>query len=76
MLQDPENFEEWELEVWADNLSSAQAKCGYIAQRVGLTEVIAVSQETKKLSKNGTYRFVCWFRSEAKENDDDDNSDN
>ncbi|WP_088895030.1 hypothetical protein [Leptolyngbya ohadii] len=75
MLQDPENFEEWELEVWAENLATAQAKCGFIAQRVGLTEVINVSQETKNPSRNGTFRFVCWFKSESQGNDDDNSDD-
>ena len=65
MLQDPENpFEEWEDEVWAETLDTAQAKCKDIAEKVGLTEVINVTQTTKRPSKQGNYRFICWFRTE------------
>ncbi len=65
MLQDPEQpFEEWEDEVWAASLDAAQTKCEYIAERAGLTEVINVTQTTKRPTKYGSYLFTCWFRTE------------
>lgn len=72
MLQDPENYEEWEDIIWAKNLDSARSTCEYIARRAGLTEVINVTQESKKPSAQGDCRFICWFRSE-KTNHDDNN---
>lgn len=73
MLTDPENYEEWEDVVWAANESEAWKRCQAIANEAPLTEVINVTQETKRLSKKGTYKFVCWFRSEVKPNDNSNN---
>ena len=65
MLQDPDNpYEEWEETVRASNLATAQSKCELIASQFSLTEVIKVTQVTKTPSKNGTYKFICWFRTE------------
>lgn len=73
MLTDPENpHEEWEFSVWASNFDTARSKCEYIASEVELTEVINVTQESKKLSKTGQYKFICWFRTE-KPNDNSNN---
>ena len=67
MLVDPENTEEWEIDVWAENLDTARSRCEAIAERYGPTEVINVTQATKKRSPQGEYKFICWFRSEAQE---------
>ncbi len=75
MLQDPENYEEWEFEVRAENLEKARVKCERIAANNPLTEVISVSQATTTPYK-GTYRFVCWFRSEAIGHDNDSDTGN
>lgn len=65
MLQDPENpYEEWEDTVQASSLAIAQSKCEIIASQYPLTEAINVTQTTKTPSKNGTYKFLCWFRTE------------
>lgn len=66
MLQDPENFEEWEDQVWASNDAEARRKCEFMASETGLTEVINVSQASERKSKKGNYRYICWFRSEVK----------
>lgn len=70
MLNDPENFEEWSETIRAADMDAAKVRCQRMAERIGLTEVINVSQETKTRSY-GTYRFVCWFRSEVTDNDGD-----
>lgn len=72
-LIDPENLEEWEDYVWAVDESEAWKRCQFMADRAEATEVINVTQETKGRSKNGTYKYTCWFRSEVKP---DDNSNN
>jgi hypothetical protein len=65
MLQDPENpYEEWEDTVQASSLVMAQSKCEIIASQFPLTQVINVTQITKTPNKNGTYKFLCWFRTE------------
>lgn len=69
MLQDPENVEEWEFEIWAESLEKARVRCEYMAQNSGLTEVLDVTQKSKNPSQNGSYLFVCWFRSEVKPDD-------
>ena len=73
MLTDPENYEEWEETVWAVDEVEAHQKCQAIADEAELTEVIKVTQETRRRSKKGTYRFVCWFRSEVAPNDNSNN---
>ncbi|BDA71317.1 hypothetical protein RIVM261_002050 [Rivularia sp. IAM M-261] len=66
MLQDPDNpYEEWEDTVWASSRAMAQSKCELIASQFPLTEVINVTQATKTPSKDGTYKFICWFRAEV-----------
>jgi len=71
MLIDPENIEEWELVVRATDLSTAKQRCQAIADGQPLTEVGGVTQLTTT-PYNGTYRFICWFRSERRDSDDDD----
>lgn len=74
MLQDPENpFEEWEDMVWALNLEAARSKCEFLASETELTEVINVTQATKKSSKSGNYKFICWFRTEKFNYDNSNN---
>jgi len=72
-LIDPENFEEWEFEVRAIDLNAAKVRCEAIAANEPLTEVLSVTQATVT-PYNGTYRFVCWFRSEVKANDSNSDS--
>jgi hypothetical protein len=74
VLTDPENLEEWSEEVWATTFEEAQRKCQQIAGRE-LTEVFNVTQKTKNPAKNGSYKFICWFRTE-KVDDGSDNSNN
>ncbi len=70
MLKDPDNpYEEWEDTVWASSKAMAQSKCELVASQISLTEVINVTQATKTPSKNGTYKFICWFRTEVVNND-------
>jgi hypothetical protein len=66
MLTDPENpYEEWSDEVWAETLEEARRKCEFLADSGRtLTEVTSVTQKTRTKSKQGTYRFICWFRTE------------
>lgn len=72
MLQDPENpFEEWEEQVWAPNLEVARSRCAFIAEQYDLVEVFNVSQKTKAPTKTGQYLFICWFRAEVTEVEDD-----
>lgn len=68
MLIDPENFNEWEFEVRAKDLNEAEKKCEAIASSEPLTEVLSVTQVTVTPYK-GTYRFICWFRTEVVPND-------
>lgn len=64
MLTDPENpSEEWTDEVWAKSLEEAKALCQKMAGD-DLTEVINVSQKTRRPSKTGAYLFICWFKTE------------
>ncbi|PSB26647.1 hypothetical protein C7B82_19270 [Stenomitos frigidus ULC18] len=63
VLTDPEKLSEsWEADVWAPNLHTAQSMCEAIAG--DLTEVINVTQVTKKPTKQGEYKFICWFKAE------------
>ncbi len=74
MLTDPENpSTTWEADVWAPNLQKAQFICEQIASRYPLTEVANVTQAAKNPSKDGDYKFICWFRAEVPNNDDSDN---
>jgi outer membrane protein assembly factor BamD (BamD/ComL family) len=71
-LFDPENdYEEWAKELRAKNLGEAKAKCEAIANREPLTELLSVSQATVT-PFNGTYRFICWFKSEVNNDASDD----
>lgn len=72
MLTDPENYEEWEFEIRAADINVARRKCEAIAANQPLTEVLTVTQATTT-PYNGTYRFICWFKSEVIA-DDDSNS--
>lgn len=72
-LIDPENVEEWQFEVRATDLKTAQMKCEAIAAKEPLTEVLSVSQSTVT-PYQGTYRFICWFRSEVVPDDNDNDS--
>ena len=73
MLQDPGNpYDEWSVEIFAENLSAAQKQCQFIANSGELTEVLNVSQRSKIPNKQGSYRFICWFRSEVKYDDSND----
>jgi hypothetical protein len=70
MLQNPDNpHEQWEEIVRAPSLAIAQSKCELIASQFPLTEVINVTQVTKTPSRNGTYKFICWFTTEIINND-------
>jgi hypothetical protein len=75
MLLDPENFVEWDVEVRASDLEAAKKRCQVIANSHVLTELLNVTQATTT-PYNGTYRFICWFRSEGKLNNDDSDTDN
>ena len=73
MLQDPEaEMEEWEQEVFAPDLATAQQKCQNIAINAGLTEVLSVTQKTKTPNRSGNYTFICWLRSEVGGSDAND----
>jgi hypothetical protein len=75
MLQDPENpYEEWSEEVWAVNLEVARKQCQFLAGE-DLTIVLDVTQKTKTPSKNGTFKFICWFRTEKANNGTNDSND-
>lgn len=64
MLIDPENpSEEWAEEIRAKSLEQAKVICQELAGN-NLTEVLNVTQKTQKPSKNGTYKFICWFKTE------------
>ena len=64
MLIDPENLsEEWAEEIRAKSLEQAKVICQELAGN-NLTEVLNVTQKTQKPSKNGTYKFICWFKTE------------
>ena len=64
MLIDPENpSEEWAEEIRAKSLEQAKAICQELAGN-NLTEVLNVTQKTQKPYKNGTYKFICWFKTE------------
>ncbi len=77
MLQNPDNpHEKWEETVRATSLAMAQSKCELIASQFPLTEVINVTQVTKNPSKNGTYKFICWFKTEIIGNDSSTEIDN
>jgi hypothetical protein len=74
MLIDPENVEEWEFQVRAADINVARKKCEEIAANQLLTEVLSVTQATMT-PYNGTYQFICWFRSEATDDDNNNGSD-
>ena len=75
MLQDPENpYEEWSEEVWAVNLEVARKQCQFLAGD-DLTIVLDVTQKTKTPSKTGTFKFICWFRTEKANNGTNDSND-
>lgn len=63
MLTDPENFEEWTEEILAKSLEGAKILC---QKKAGdkLTEVLNVTQKTRKPFKNRNYVFICWFKTE------------
>jgi hypothetical protein len=63
-LIDPENpSEEWAEEIRAKSLEEAQSICQKMAGE-SLTEVINVTQQSRKPSKNKTFKFICWFKTE------------
>ena len=75
MLQDPENpSEEWSDEVWAATIEAARKQCQLLAGD-DLTNVLNVTQRTKTPSKNGTFKFICWFKTEKPSNDNGDSND-
>ncbi|QLE56782.1 hypothetical protein [Nostoc sp. TCL26-01] len=77
MLQDPDNpYSEWEETIRAVSLTAAQSKCELIASQFLLTEVINVTQTTITPTKNGTYKFICWFRTEIITDDSNNKTDN
>jgi len=64
MLTDPENLaDEWSDEIWAKSLEEAEKLCREMAGD-SLTEVLKVTQKNRKPSKLGTYKFICWFKTE------------
>jgi len=67
-------MENWEQEVFAPNLVTARQRCQNIANAVGLTEVLNVTQKTQTLNRSGNYRFICWFQSEVGGSPDADNN--
>jgi len=74
MLTDPENpSDEWSEEVWAKSIEEAQKLCRSMAGE-DLTEVLQVTQKTKTPNRKGSYKFICWFKTE--ESYDDSDSDN
>ncbi|HEY9631729.1 MAG TPA: hypothetical protein V6C84_30930 [Coleofasciculaceae cyanobacterium] len=71
MLTDPENSsDEWSDEVWAKSIEEAQKLCQSIAGEY-LTEVLQVTQKTKTPNRKGSYKFICWFKTEAPYDDGD-----
>jgi phosphate-selective porin len=71
VLTDPErSSEEWSDEVWAKSLEEAQKLCQLIAGDE-LTEVLQVTQKTKTPNKKGSYKFICWFKTEESYDDSD-----
>lgn len=65
MLTDPENpYDEWSDEVRATSLEEAERLCQDLAGDT-LTEVLNVTQKTRNPAKDGKYRFICWFKTEA-----------
>lgn len=73
MLQDPEGeLKDWEDWVWAPNADTAWSRCEALALEFdpsGLTTVTNVSQTTKRPTKTGNYKFICWFKTEVEPND-------
>jgi hypothetical protein len=70
MLTDPDRpFDEWQIEVRAKDISSAQAQCEAAIAPAQLVELLNVTQVTKNPNKNGEVKFVCWYRREAQEDD-------
>ncbi len=70
MLIDPENpSDEWQNEVRAPNLQAAILKCEAVIADVPLVELINVSQVTQTPNKKGDYKFVCWYSSEVRPDD-------
>lgn len=75
MLQDPDAaMENWEQEVFAPNLATARQKCQNIANAVGLTEILNVTQKSQTRNRSGNYTFICWFQSEVGGSTDADNN--
>ncbi len=73
MLTDPENpSEEWTFEVLAPDEATARTQCQFIADQNMLSEVQNVTQYTKTKNRQGKYKFICWFKSEVF-NDNDNN---
>lgn len=72
MLRDPENSYEWTQEVRASNLEVAKIRCQNIANHYPLTEILQVTQLTVTPSKQGEYKFICWFISEGVSTDAND----
>ena len=73
-LIDPENYEEWEDDVWAISESEAWRKCEFMAHEAEATEVINVTQSKKRPRTDGKYKYTCWFRSEVKPSDNSSNN--
>jgi hypothetical protein len=71
MLTDPEHYEEWSDEVWAKTPEEAEKLCQSLAGHA-LTEILQVTQKTKSASRNGTFKFVCWFKTEQASYDTSD----
>ena len=75
MLTDPENSsDEWSDEVWAKSIEEAQKLCQSMAGNE-LTEVLQVTQKTKTPNRRGSYKFICWFKTEVISDGDSDGND-
>lgn len=68
MLIDPENpGQEWTEVVTAKNLGDAQMQCELMAEASDTPMALLNVTQLTKTSKTGTYKFVCWFKSEIQQ---------
>jgi hypothetical protein len=66
MLQDPENYEEQAIVVYAESLDQARTKGDLQAQYLSGDDAVVICLDCRKLTK-ATGKYICILRIEGRE---------
>jgi hypothetical protein len=65
MLQDPENYEEQAITIYAESLDQARARAEAEAQYLSGTDAVVVCIDCRKMTKT-TGKYICILRIEGR----------